>query len=64
MQINSSSPSIINKSGEDVEVKHELFLTMIDVKIILVPANTPSASICTVYGTTPCQMNDLDQTRK
>ena len=29
-QINSLRPSIINKNGKSVQVKHELFLTMID----------------------------------
>lgn len=59
-QINSLSPSIINKSGEGVQVKHELFLTMIDGKIAQALTDTPSASTCTVCGATPRQMNDLE----
>lgn len=58
-QIKLLSPSIIVKNEQQVEVKHELFLTMIDGKIAQVLTNTPSCSTCTICKATPTQMNDL-----
>ena len=58
-QINSLRQSIINKNGKSVQVKHELFLTMIDVKVAQALTDTPSGSTCTICGATPRQMNDL-----
>lgn len=56
-QINSLVPSPINKEG--VQVKDELFLTMIDDKVAQLLTYTPSSSSCTTCRTTPRQMNDL-----
>ena len=58
-QINSLRPPIINKNGKSVQVKHELFLTMIDGKVAQALTDTPSGSTCTICGATPRQMNDL-----
>ena len=58
-QINSLSPTLINKEDKEVQVKHELLLTMIDGKVAQVLTDTSSASTCTICGATPRQMNDL-----
>lgn len=58
-QIESLRPSLINKDGVAVNVKHELFLTMIDGKVAQVLTETPSGSTCTICGATPRLMNDL-----
>jgi hypothetical protein len=58
-QIQTLLPSIINKEGVGVQVRHELFLTMIDGKVAQVLTDTPSGSTCTICGATPRQMNDL-----
>lgn len=60
-QINNLRPSLINKNGERVHVKHELFLTMIDGKVSQVLTDTPSSSTCTICGATPRLMNDLER---
>ena len=52
-------PSIINKNGKSVQIKHELFLTMIDGKVAQALTDTPSGSTCTICGATPRQMNVL-----
>lgn len=59
-QINNLSPSLINKNGEGIEVRHELFLTMIDGKVSQVLTDTSSSAVCTVCGATPRQMNNLE----
>lgn len=58
-QIISLGPSLINIEGEGVNVKHELFMTMVDGKVAQVLTDTPSSSTCTICGATPRQMNDL-----
>lgn len=45
--------------GNIIEVRHELFMTMIDGKVAQVLTQTPSSASCTVCGATPRQMNDL-----
>lgn len=58
-QIQALLPSIINNEGVGVQVKHELFLTMVDGKVAQALTDTPSSSTCTICGATPRQMNDL-----
>lgn len=58
-QIQTLLPSIINNEGVGVQVKHELFLTMVDGKVAQALTDTPSSSTCTICGATPRQMNDL-----
>lgn len=60
-QIRAAQASLINKDGVVVNVKHELFLTMIDGKVAQVLTDTPSGSTCTICGATPRLMNDLSK---
>ncbi|KAF2888981.1 hypothetical protein ILUMI_17192 [Ignelater luminosus] len=47
------------EEGTGVQVKHELFLTMIDGEVAQVLTDTRSNSTCTICGTTPRLMNNL-----
>lgn len=60
-QIDELTPSLVNKDDEVVEVKHELFLTMIDGKVAQVLTNTSSSAVCTICGARPREMNDLSK---
>ena len=60
-QIDNLNPSLINKNGEGVQIKHQLFLTMIDGKVAQVLTDTSSSSTCTICGATPRLMNDLSK---
>lgn len=54
-------PSLVHKEDTVVEVKHELFLTMIDGKVAQVLTETSSSSVCTICGAKPREMNDLSK---
>lgn len=58
-KINELTPTLAALKGNVVEVKHELFLTMIDGKVAQVLTETSSSAKCTICGATPKQMNDL-----
>lgn len=60
-QIDNLQPSLINRNGEGIQVKQQLFLTMIDGKVAQVLTDTPSSSTCTICGANPRQMNDLER---
>lgn len=60
-QIKSLSPTVITKDSQIIEVKHELFLTMVDGKVVKTLTNTSSCSVCTICNATPKQMNDLQK---
>lgn len=62
-QIKLLNPSLINKNGEGVEIKHELFLTMIDGKVAQVLTETSSSAKCTICGAKPSEMNNLEKVR-
>ena len=58
-EINRLQPTILTTpSGNRVEIRHNLHLTMIDGKVIGALAETGSAT-CNVCGATPNAMNDL-----
>lgn len=59
-QIHSLKPSAISREGKEISVTHELFLTMIDGKVLQVLTDTPSSSTCPICLATPKQMNDLE----
>lgn len=58
-KINQLISTLVSIDDKVIEVKHELFMTMIDGKVAQVLTNTSSSATCTVCGATPRQMNDL-----
>ncbi|KAL4705902.1 hypothetical protein ACJJTC_017484 [Scirpophaga incertulas] len=62
-QILALNPSLINHNGEGIEIKHTLFLTMIDGKVAQVLSETSSSAVCTICGAKPTEMNNLEKVR-
>lgn len=62
-QIATLEPTLINESGEGIEIKHELFLTMVDGKVTQVLTETFSGAVCTICGAKPTEMNQLEKVR-
>ncbi|KAL4720538.1 hypothetical protein ACJJTC_001434 [Scirpophaga incertulas] len=60
-QILALNPSLINHNGEGIEIKHTLFLTMIDGKVAQVLSETSSSAVCTICGAKPTEMNNLEK---
>lgn len=58
-KINELTPTILSIDDKVIQVKHELFMTMIDGKVAQVLTQTSSSATCTVCGAKPRQMNDL-----
>ncbi|CAH0551166.1 unnamed protein product [Brassicogethes aeneus] len=62
LQIASLKPTIWKTENAEYEVKHTLFSTMVDGKVVQVLTETPSAASC-VCGSNPTEMNRLDRVR-
>lgn len=62
-QILALNPSLINHNGEGIEIKHTLFLTMIDGKVAQVLSETSSSAVCTICSARPTEMNNLERVR-
>lgn len=45
---------------DNLNIRHVLYMTMIDGKISTVISNTSSAAVCNICNTPPSKMNDLD----
>lgn len=60
-QINSLIPCLINKEGNGVEINFEMFLTMVDGKVVQVLSNTKSSALCAICGAKPTEMNNLEK---
>ncbi|KAL0829173.1 hypothetical protein ABMA28_004012 [Loxostege sticticalis] len=55
-EIRELIPTIIG----NLEIHHNLYMTMIDRKVATVISNTSSAAVCNICLTPPSKMNDLD----
>lgn len=55
-EIRNLVPTIV----DNFDIKHVLYMTMIDGKISTVVSNTSSAAVCNICNTLPSKMNDLD----
>lgn len=60
-QIYNLVPTIIDTDTGHYEVKHEIFLTMIDGKVCQVLTGTLSASVCVICGAKSFEMNNLSK---
>ncbi|CAH2088755.1 unnamed protein product [Euphydryas editha] len=58
--INEEICNLVPTIVENLEIHHDLYMTMIDGKISTVVSNTSSAAVCNICGTPPSKMNDLD----
>ena len=60
-QIQRLQPSKVLINETLFSIKHELFFTMIDGKVVQVLTNTPSAATCNVCLAKPTEMNNLER---
>lgn len=63
-QIKSLLPTFINCGTHELEISHELLLTMVDGKVVKTLTNTTSCAVCTICNASPKQMNDIPSTIK
>lgn len=57
-EINALVPTICKVKGQEIAVKHEMLLTMVDGKVCNALTDTSSAQKCFICGATPKLMND------
>lgn len=60
-QKDALTPTLVNINGEGFEIKHTLFLTMVDGKVAQVLSETSSGAVCTICGARPTEMNNLEK---
>lgn len=59
-QIDLLLSTVIEVNGKKIEVKHDMYLTMLDGKVIQGLTETPSSASCVICQATPSLMNDLE----
>ena len=60
-QKDALTPTLVNINGEGIEIKHTLFLTMVEGKVAQVLSETSSGAVCTICGARTTEMNNLEK---